>query len=160
MENETFNSKQKEKLQRLVGSWEGTTSTWFEPDKPPVEETNKGTFKAGVSENFVVYEYESVLQGNPFKGMAIYSYDAGQKKFQSAWVDGFHMSGAIMFSEGDATENGFSIVGSYMYENVSYNWRTQLEIVSDDKIILTSYYISLEGEESKAVETVYTRTSK
>jgi hypothetical protein len=153
-------SKQKEKLQRLLGNWEGITSTWFEPGKPAVEETNRGTFKVGVNENFVVYEYESTLQGSPFKGMAMYGYDAAQKKFQSSWVDSFHMGGAIMFSEGESTESGFSIIGSYLYESVRYNWRTNLEIVNDDEITLTSYYISLEGEESKAVETVYKRVSK
>ena len=51
-----------------------------------------------------MHEYPGELQGKPFEGVAIYGFDLATNKFQSAWVDSFHMSTAIMFSEGDAGE--------------------------------------------------------
>jgi hypothetical protein len=158
MTNDQLDTKQKEKLQTLLGSWTGKMSTWFEPGDPISVEENTGTFKAGVNENFVVYEYASSMQGNAFKGMAIFGYNPAKQQFQSSWIDSFHMDGAIMFSEGEITENGFSILGSYTYENVKHGWRTQLEIISADEIVLTAFNISF-GEETKATETRYTRSS-
>jgi Protein of unknown function (DUF1579) len=153
-------SKNTETLQNLLGAWEGTTKTWLEPGKQAIEEKNTGTFEKGVNDNFVVHTYESSMQGKPFKGLAIYGYDQEKETFQCAWIDGFHMSGSIMFSEGKATEKGFSVLGSFSYGDAKYGWRTEVTIVDADEIKITAYFISPEGEEEKGVETIYKRSSK
>ena len=40
-------------------------------------------------------------------------FNAVTKTFQSSWVDDFHMNYAIMFSQGDAFDNGFEVRGEY-----------------------------------------------
>ncbi len=151
------NSKNIEKLQKLLGTWEGISKTWFEPGKEAIEEKNTATFEKGVSDNFVIHKYESALEGKPFHGHAIYGYYQEKEQFQCAWIDGFHMSGSIMLSEGKATEKGFSVLGSYSYENIAWGWRTVIEILNDNKIKLIAYNISPEGEEYKGIETIYNR---
>jgi len=153
MQDEAFHTQQIDKLQGLVGTWEGTTKTWFEPEKPEIVEKIAGSIQFTPIANFIEYEYESSLDGKPFQGKATFGYDNGTKKFQYSWIDSFHMGTAMMFSEGDATENGFSVLGSYIYEGNRWGWRTEIAILSTDEIVITAYNIMTEGEEEKALET-------
>ena len=99
------------------------------------------------------------LAGQPFEGVAIYGYDLATSKFQAAWVDSFHMSTGMMFSEGDPGEK-FAVLGSYDAGGPDvprWGWRTEIEVTDDNNIVVTAYNITPEGEESKATETRYQR---
>lgn len=55
----------KDLLKSLVGSWEGTCRTWFEPGKLADESQVKGTIYPLRGEIFVRHEYEGMIQGKP-----------------------------------------------------------------------------------------------
>src|SRR5690606_34776246 len=103
-----------------------------------------------------VHEYESSFQGKPFKGMTILGYDLQNEQWQAAWVDSFHMSTAIMFSEGNPAAN-FNVMGSYGSPGVPgrWGWRTEVSQPKDNSIIIAHYNVPPGEEEVLAVEIKY-----
>ena len=145
-------------LAKLAGNWEGMTKTWFEPDVLTDESPMTGSIKPVLDGRFMLHEYKGSLDGKPFEGIAIYGFDVANSKYQCAWVDSFHMSTGIMLSE-STTPGSFSVLGKYGSPEFPepWGWRTTIELTGDGQLVLTAFNISPEGEESKAVETVYKR---
>ena len=96
----------KELLKSLVGSWEGTCQTWFQPGKLADESKVKGKISPILGGRFVRHEYEGTIQGKPRHGEETIGFNSMKKRFQISWFDDFHMNYAIMFSEGEATPRG------------------------------------------------------
>lgn len=146
-------------LQMMTGHWEGITKTWFEPDLLADESPMKGTIRTILGGRFVMHEYKGILTGNPFEGMAVYGFDIKNNVIQSSWIDSFHMGTGIMVSTGNLLDNGFSVLGSYSGPEFiePWGWRTVVELITSDNLIITAYNISPEGQEDKATETIYWR---
>ncbi|MGB2751719.1 MAG: DUF1579 domain-containing protein [Pyrinomonadaceae bacterium] len=145
-------------LAKFAGEWTGTTKTWFEPDVVADESPMSGTIKVILGGRFLMHEYSGSLQGKPFEGVAIFGFDIATNKFQMAWVDSFHMSTGVMFSEGDAGDK-FSAFGTYFTgpDTPRWGWRTELEQVDDDNIVITAYNVEPDSADQIATETRYTR---
>ena len=148
-------------LSRLVGEWKGTTKTWFEPNKLEDESPVSGTMKLILDGKFILHEYKGSFGGKPITGLTIYGYHLDLGKYQCAWIDSFHNGTAMMFSEGKKGSKDISVLGSYAYvtpeEEQHWGWRTDIEFISDDEIVITAYNISPEGQEEKATETIYNK---
>ena len=148
-------------LQSLTGTWEGATKTWFEPHVIADESPMKGTIRSILGGRFLMHEYQGSLSGEAFEGIAFYGFDVPNNKFQSAWIDSFHMGTGMMLSEGKPTETGFSVLGSYGGPDipVPWGWRTVFQLNEPNQLTITAFNISPEGREDRATETIYRRVN-
>ncbi|WP_316797406.1 DUF1579 domain-containing protein [Pedobacter agri] len=149
-----------QKIKNLVGNWKGTAKTWFEKDVLADESVTEAEITSILDGRFISYDYNSSLNGKPLIGKMIIGFDIPYQKFTFSWIDSFHMGTQIMQATGEATEKGFSILGSWgnpEYGDQLFGWRTELEIVNKNEIVFTAYNIMPGEEETKAIEAIYKR---
>ena len=149
-------------LASLAGGWTGTSKLWLEPGKLADESPVLGTVTLVLEGRFAIYLYQGSIEGEPQHGMFTFGYNTTLEQYEASWLDSFHSNTAIMFCVGSARENGFSVLGSYPDPNggPDWGWRTVVELLDKDHLVISAYNITPEGEEVKATEAMLTRVKK
>ena len=146
-------------LSQLAGNWTGPSKVWFEPDRLADESPVAGSIQIILDGRFALFLYQSSIQGEPQHGMFTFGYNTTLDRYECSWLDSFHNNTAIMFCTGNAIENGFSVLGSYPDPSggPDWGWRTELQLLDKDHLIITAYNIHPEYGEAKATEATLTR---
>lgn len=149
-------------LASLAGGWTGTSRLWFEPDKLANEAPLVGNIQIILERRFALFLYQSAIEGEAQHGMFTFGYNTLLDRYEASWLDSFHNNTAIMFCTGSTTDNGFFVLGSYPDPNggPDWGWRTEVELVDNDHLLITAYNILPDGGETKATEARLTRLKK
>jgi hypothetical protein len=149
-------------LSQLAGGWSGTSKLWLEPDKLTGEAPIIGNIQLILDGRFALFLYQSAIEGEPQHGMFTFGYNTLLDRYEASWVDSWHNNTAIMFCRGNPIENGFLVLGSYPDPTggPDWGWRTEVQLLDEDHLIITAYNIDPEGGEAIATEARLTRVKK
>jgi len=147
-----------QRLAKLEGSWTTKTTSWMEPDKPPME--GKGTCKQKMilDGHYLQQEYKGDMMGSPFTGINIIGYDNHTKKYVSTWIDS--MSTGIYYFEGTASKDGKTITQECSYDDPVRGpglWRSVTRIVDDNTMKYEMFLTFKGGKEEKMMEMTVAR---
>jgi hypothetical protein len=149
-------------LARLAGSWTGTSKLWLEPDKLTDESPVAGSIQLLLDGRFALYLYQGFIEGESQHGMFTFGYNTLLNRYEASWVDSWHNNTAIMFCTGNATENGFFVLGHYPDPSggPDWGWRTEVALLDENHLLITAYNIIPDVGEVKATEANLTRVKK
>jgi hypothetical protein len=152
----------KDLLAGLIGSWEGTCTTWLNSDEPADQSKIKGEIRPMLNGRLVRHTYDSFMLGKPRHGEETLAWNPITKRFQISWIDDFHMRNTILFSEGEPTNRGFLVKGKWETgpNAPAWGWNTSFELIDEDHLTIVAYVIKPDGQEKKATETKLTRVGK
>jgi hypothetical protein len=117
-------------LTRMVGAWQGTRRTWFEPGKLGEEVPISGRIAPILRGMFLRHEYGAPVQGRTCRG--------------------------------EDTPDGFSVLGQYEPAPgaPAWGWKTHYAFAAPDRLTITAWNVTPQGEEAQALETQYRRVHR
>ncbi len=146
-------------LSELVGGWAGKTLTWLEPEGVPSQSQTQGSVQLVLGGRFALYLYQTSIDAEPQHGLFTFGYNTTLDRWEASWIDSYHTNTAIMFCTGEPLGHGFSVVGNYPDPTggPDWNWRTEVNLMDREHLVIRAYNMSPEGAEYKAIETQLSR---
>ncbi|MDH3498302.1 MAG: DUF1579 domain-containing protein [Gemmatimonadota bacterium] len=146
-----------EAVARLAGKWTGTNRLWLTPQEAARESATTMAVAPAAQGRFLTFTYTWADEGKPQDGVLLLGHE--DDEVTGAWIDSWHMGNKVMVSRGAANAaGGVSIAGTYAAPpGPDWGWHTVVEPRGADTFRFAMYNITPDGEESLAVEVIYTR---
>lgn len=146
------------RLHQLAGEWEGVSRVFFDESGTPQDESpTRGTIRPILGGRFMLHEYKGSYGDKPLEGLALYGCDLATAQFQCAWIDSFHMSTGILFSQEKTSDKLFDVLGSYAAGPERWGWRTEISLPNENTLIIKATNLTPGGEAAGGVETILQR---
>lgn len=143
-------------LHKLAGRYLGRTKLWLDADGPPEETVSELRVEPILGGRFLRFEEQGSAAGKPHAGERVLGFHRDAKRYELSWIDSFHTGSAMMHFTGTAREDGvIAVTGSYQAGPQTWGWR--IEIHAGSELVVRELNIAPGGEESPAIETVWTR---
>ena len=146
-------------LEKMAGQWTTAVKFRMNAEAPVVESAGTCTRKWILGKRFLLEEFDGGELGLPFQALAIYGYDAFEKKYTSVWVD--TMNTAITTSQGTCQRQCETIAFTGRHGDP---WtgtmkpsRGVTRFINENQHGLELYEPGPDGKEFKILEIVYTR---
>lgn len=145
-----------QKLARMVGTWSGTTRTWFDPPSPPEESEIEATVDSLLGGRWIRIEARGTAAGKPHAGQMILGFHRDEQSYEMSWIDSFHTGTAIMLFTGPAVpdDRPVAVTGSYRAGDERWGWRTEFAWKPSAELWIQAWNISPDGHEERAIETI------
>ncbi|MGB2987304.1 MAG: DUF1579 family protein [Phycisphaerae bacterium] len=146
-------------LRKMAGHWNMKVKYRMNAEAPVVESEGTCKRKWILGNRFLLEEFDGGSLALPFQGLAIYGYDAFEKKYTSVWVD--TMSTAITTNLGTCQESCelIAFVGRHgdPWTGTKRPSRGITRFMDDNKHALELYEPGSDGKEFNILEIIYTR---
>jgi len=146
-------------LDRMAGDWDTLTRYWPAPGAEPVEAKGTSHRKWILDGRFLMEELDGGNLVLPFRGLALFGYDAFEQKHTSAWVDTMNTSILTNLGTYDRTKDVVNFAGRYKdpWTGTQKKERGVTRFVSKDKHVLEIHATEPDGKEFQMLEITYTR---
>lgn len=147
-------------LDRLAGSWETTTRYWMKAGLEPAEAKGTCLRRWILGGRFLMEELEGGNLALPFRGVALFGYDAFEEKYTSAWVDTMNTAITTNLGTYDPTGDAVTFAGVYKdpWTGSRKPERGVLRFQSPQQHTLELFVQEPGGDEFKMLEITYSRT--
>jgi len=148
-------------LDYCIGTWQATVKHFGEEGGEPQTSTAVATNSWELGQRYVKTNFKGEFMGMPFEGIGYAGYDNIQKKYVNVWMD--TMSTMIMTETGtyDPVKKTFTWESEFMSPTGSKEKsQSTVQIVDDNKHVMTMQHAKAGGELKKVMEITYDRVKR
>ncbi len=147
-------------LGQLVGKWETTTKMWWNPGGSPAESKGQAEIDWKVKDKWLSWQATSSMMGSPLTMYGFHGYDNFKQKFISLTFDS--QTTAAYRWEGNLDQTGtvltvWGTVDEPMTGEHDKMAKSVIRILGPDKFLHEIHDLTIGGEKTKVIETVYER---
>lgn len=154
----TFNQLQND----LIGDWTGENVlrlSWMTPSE--FASASNLTARKAVGGKFLALEYTWEYDNQAHEGLLLLGFDAKEEIVRASWADSWHSSDRPLALAGKISEqNAVELFGTYQVPNHP-DWGWKIHVApSADRLRITMYNVSPDGEDDLAVTADYEKISE
>lgn len=147
---------------QLTGRWRGQYRLWLDPQSEEQRSDTDALVSLKARDKFLCVEYTWMSEGKPQEGLMLVGVQDAEGTIAATWVDAWHNGDNLMACTGRTEPDGsLTFMGHYKAPTgPDWGWKTTISPPSGHTFRVVMYNVTPEGQEMKAVEMMYEKTSQ